>query len=138
MEAWFGEHWRMILASLIGGGLGALFRAVLSGTQETRSLKTIEDVSVGAVVPALIPYLTGISVFNWIDWSVIPPGLMGAFAFTTGLSATWLTTWTQWQRRINDEGEPVIKNTKAVLSLSAAKGKGENGKPEDKPAEPGG
>jgi len=67
---------RIALATGIGAGIGAIFRAPLGGAILAAEILYKEDLEVEAIIPALIASIVGYSVFgNWSGWNPIftPP-----------------------------------------------------------------
>ncbi|HEY1348432.1 MAG TPA: chloride channel protein [Ktedonobacteraceae bacterium] len=67
---------RIALATGIGAGIGAIFRAPLGGAILAAEILYKDDLEVEAIIPALIASIVGYSVFgSWSGWSPIfvPP-----------------------------------------------------------------
>jgi CIC family chloride channel protein len=74
---------RIALATGIGAGIGAIFRAPLGGAILAAEILYKEDLEVEAIIPALIASIVGYSVFgSWSGWNPIftPPDNI-AFSF---------------------------------------------------------
>jgi CIC family chloride channel protein len=63
---------RIALATGIGAGIGAIFRAPLGGAILAAEILYKEDLEVEAIIPALIASIVGYSIFgSWSGWSPI-------------------------------------------------------------------
>lgn len=73
---------RIAIATGIGSGIGAIFRAPLGGAVLAAEILYKHDLEVEAVIPALIASIIGYSVFGaWFGWNPIF-GVSGSLAFT--------------------------------------------------------
>ena len=74
---------RIAIATGIGAGIGAIFRAPLGGAVLAAEILYKHDLEVEAVIPALIASIVGYSVFGaWFGWSPIF-ATSGNLAFTS-------------------------------------------------------
>src|SRR5579885_1778895 len=63
---------RIALATGIGAGIGAIFRAPLGGAVLAAEILYLHDLEIEAIIPALIASIIGYSVFGaWSGWSPI-------------------------------------------------------------------
>ncbi len=63
---------RIALATGIGAGIGAIFRAPLGGAVLAAEILYLHDLEIEAIIPALIASIVGYSVFGaWSGWSPI-------------------------------------------------------------------
>ena len=63
---------RIALATGIGAGIGAIFRAPLGGAVLAAEILYLHDLEIEAIIPALIASIIGYSVFGiWAGWSPI-------------------------------------------------------------------
>jgi chloride channel protein, CIC family len=73
---------RIAIATGIGAGIGAIFRAPLGGAVLAAEILYIHDLEVEAIIPALIASIIGYSVFGaWFGWDPIF-NTHGSLAFT--------------------------------------------------------
>lgn len=73
---------RIAIATGIGAGIGAIFRAPLGGAVLAAEILYIHDLEVEAIIPALIASIIGYSVFGaWFGWNPIF-NTHGSLAFT--------------------------------------------------------
>jgi CIC family chloride channel protein len=76
---------RIAIATGIGSGIGAIFRAPLGGAVLAAEILYIHDLEVEALIPALIASIIGYSVFGaWFGWNPIF-NTHGSLAFTSPL-----------------------------------------------------
>jgi CIC family chloride channel protein len=74
---------RIAIATGIGAGIGAIFRAPLGGAVLAAEILYKHDLEVEAVIPALIASIIGYSVFGaWSGWNPIF-AVQGSLAFTS-------------------------------------------------------
>lgn len=74
---------RIAIATGIGSGIGAIFRAPLGGAVLAAEILYTNDLEVEAIIPALIASIIGYSVFGaWFGWSPIF-NAQGSLAFTS-------------------------------------------------------
>ncbi len=74
---------RIAIATGIGAGIGAIFRAPLGGAVLAAEILYIHDLEVEALIPALIASIIGYSIFGaWFGWAPIF-GIHGSLAFTS-------------------------------------------------------
>ena len=74
---------RIAIATGIGSGIGAIFRAPLGGAVLAAEILYIHDLEVEAIIPALIASIIGYSVFGaWLGWNPIF-NTHGSLAFTS-------------------------------------------------------
>ncbi|HEY6540069.1 MAG TPA: chloride channel protein [Ktedonobacteraceae bacterium] len=74
---------RIALATGIGAGIGAIFRAPLGGAVLAAEILYLHDLEIEAIIPALIASIIGYSVFGvWAGWSPIF-ATRGDLAFTS-------------------------------------------------------
>jgi CIC family chloride channel protein len=74
---------RIAIATGIGSGIGAIFRAPLGGAILAAEILYRHDLEVEALIPALIASIVGYSVFGaWVGWSPIF-ATHGSLAFTS-------------------------------------------------------
>jgi len=74
---------RIAIATGIGAGIGAIFRAPLGGAVLAAEILYIHDLEVEAIIPALIASIIGYSVFGaWSSWDPIF-NTHGSLAFTS-------------------------------------------------------
>ncbi len=74
---------RIAIATGIGSGIGAIFRAPLGGAVLAAEILYTSDLEVEAIIPALIASIIGYSVFGaWFGWSPIF-NVQGSLAFTS-------------------------------------------------------
>jgi CIC family chloride channel protein len=74
---------RIAIATGIGAGIGAIFRAPLGGAVLAAEILYIHDLEVEAIIPALIASIIGYSVFGaWFGWDPIF-NTHGSLAFTS-------------------------------------------------------
>ncbi len=63
---------RIALATGIGAGIGAIFRAPLGGAVLAAEILYLHDLEIEAIIPALIASIIGYSVFGiWAGWSPV-------------------------------------------------------------------
>lgn len=73
---------RIAIATGIGAGIGAIFRAPLGGAVLAAEILYIHDLEVEAIIPALMASIIGYSVFgSWFGWNPIFD-THGSLAFT--------------------------------------------------------
>jgi CIC family chloride channel protein len=73
---------RIAIATGIGAGIGAIFRAPLGGAVLAAEILYIHDLEVEAIIPALIASIIGYSIFGaWFGWNPIF-NTHGSLAFT--------------------------------------------------------
>ena len=73
---------RIAIATGIGAGIGAIFRAPLGGAVLAAEILYIHDLEVEAIIPALIASIIGYSIFGaWFGWDPIF-NTHGSLAFT--------------------------------------------------------
>jgi CIC family chloride channel protein len=74
---------RIAIATGIGAGIGAIFRAPLGGAVLAAEILYVHDLEVEALIPALIASIIGYSVFGaWFGWDPIF-NTHGSLAFTS-------------------------------------------------------
>jgi CIC family chloride channel protein len=74
---------RIAIATGIGSGIGAIFRAPLGGAVLAAEILYTQDLEVEAIIPALIASIIGYSVFGaWFGWNPIFV-VGGSLAFTS-------------------------------------------------------
>ena len=74
---------RIAIATGIGAGIGAIFRAPLGGAVLAAEILYMHDLEVEAIIPALIASIIGYSVFgSWFGWNPIFD-THGSLAFTS-------------------------------------------------------
>src|SRR5579885_2214680 len=74
---------RIAIATGIGAGIGAIFRAPLGGAVLAAEILYTHDMDVEAIIPALIASIVGYSIFGaWIGWTPIFT-IAGSLAFTS-------------------------------------------------------
>ena len=92
---------RIALATGIGAGIGAIFRAPLGGAILAAEILYKNDLEVEAIIPALIASIVGYSVFGaWSGWSPIFATSQSRLYFSTTTALLCRARSALWGRRL--------------------------------------
>ena len=111
---------RIALATGIGAGIGAIFRAPLGGAILAAEILYKEDLKADAIIPALIASIVGYSIFgSWSGreshffspsetdiYAAAPTSLLRYFGHSLWMHRVALRTWLLWHHPCFPEATP--------------------------------